>query len=75
MNTMIKALKNKATGWDSLPAEFFKTFIEDLSDPLLTTCYNILTTGEIPQSWSEAHIIVFAKLGKDPCKVPSDFIT
>lgn len=67
LTSVVKAQKNnKATGRDGLPSEFYKTFAEDVIPQMLETCNKVLTTGEIPKTWSEAHIIVFAKPGKDP---------
>lgn len=72
LTSAIKALKNnKATGWDGLPIDFYKTFIGYLIQPLLSTCNNVMTKGDIPCSWSEACIAVFCKPAKDPCKVES----
>lgn len=72
LSTVLKSLKNsKATGRDGLPIEFYKRFAEDIIPPRLETCNKVLTTGEMPKSWSEARIVVFPKPGKDPSMVES----
>lgn len=43
----------------------------ELVEPLLSTCNSVMTSGEMPSSWSEASIIVFRKPSKDPCKMES----
>lgn len=56
---------NKSPGSDGYTAEWYKSFKELISPPLLKTFNWILTGGEIPPSWREAVIAVIPKEGKD----------
>lgn len=72
LSFVLKSQKNnKATGHDGLLAEFYKVFSEDLLGPMLETCNNVMTDGDIPRTWGEARIVVFVKPGKDPSLIGS----
>lgn len=58
-------------GRDGFPIKFYKSFSSLVSLPLLETCNFILNNAVMPESWSEARIIVIPKPGKDPQRVES----
>ena len=60
-----KLKTNKAPGTDGYTSEFYKVLGEPMI-PLLNNAFNwVLKEGDIPNSWSEAHISVIPKEGKD----------
>lgn len=62
---------NKVAGADGYPAEFFKTFIEELLPTLETTYDCVMSEGIILHSWREAVLVPDLKPGKDKtlCKL------
>ena len=66
-----KAKLHKAPGPDGLPAQFFKTYREELI-PFLTQLFNSFgEEGSVTPSMTEAVITVIPKPGKDPTKCGS----
>lgn len=65
-------MKNsKATGRDSFPSEFYKSFSSLLIKHMVDICNLVLFQGVTPATWSEARIVVIPKSGKNPQKVES----
>lgn len=70
--TTIQNLKpNKVSGRDGLPAEFYKRFKDQLTEPLLELGTGLYSEGTMPKSWAETRIVVIAKKDRDPTKVDS----
>lgn len=60
-----KLQKGKAPESDGLPAEFFKTFLPILVDPLTDMFRESLESGRLPHSLEVATFNVFSKEDKD----------
>lgn len=72
LTATLKMMKNnKATGRDGFPSEFYKLFSPKLVQRLLDTFNYVLEKGVMPETWSEARIVVIPKPGKDVKKVES----
>lgn len=59
-----------APGPDGFPAEFYRTYAEELAPKFHSMLLSSLREGALPASMSEAVIVVIPKPGKDPelCK-------
>ena len=66
-----KANKNKAPGLDGLSVEFYLAYKDVLITELASIYNHCLDSGELPNSWSEAKIVLKLKEGKDPTLVKS----
>ena len=56
-----KAKRNKASGIDDIPAEFWKTLVEDpeARSCLLDICNLAWSSKEIPADWRHADVVVY----------------
>lgn len=64
---MVQHLKQgKSPGPDGFTALYYKTFLDDIANPLLKTLNSIADTCTNMKNFTEAHITVFPKPGKDP---------
>ena len=69
--TITKLKNNKTPGTDGFSGEYYKIFVNELT-PILCKLYNyVLTSGDPPNSWSEAILTVIHKEGKDPIQCTS----
>lgn len=67
INLAIKRMKgNKAPGPDGFPVEFFKKFQNKLSPLLLSVYTESLERGFLPETLTQASIILLLKRDKDP---------
>ena len=53
--------REKNPGPDGLPTKYYKTFWEELVEPLKNVCNQTLKEAKIPKSWSEANITLIPK--------------
>uniref|UniRef100_A0A803TJL4 Reverse transcriptase domain-containing protein n=1 Tax=Anolis carolinensis TaxID=28377 RepID=A0A803TJL4_ANOCA len=60
-----KAKLNKTPGPDGFSALFYKLYKEELGPLLLSTMNQVLLTGEMPESWEEATIVLLPKQDRD----------
>ena len=66
-----KLSNNKSTGFDGIPAEFYKNSIDDIAPVLLLLFNKILHTGIFPKSWGKSIITPIHKSG--PKNIPSNY--
>ena len=54
---------NKASGYDGIPAELFKTLKDDAINVLHSLCQQIWKTQQWPQDWKRSILILISKKG------------